>query len=135
MLTAIAHNHDFGIDTVLIPGPPVRIHARIGGHRNGSRGKEGTRKEKRREDKGRGGGIKGGERGRGERKGAGEREGKRGRTSAKTEARRRGGETTKTRSITWHPIFVALLPLRVLLQISSSLLPAVLWYTLSRLSS
>jgi hypothetical protein len=44
MLTAIAHNHDFGIDTMLVPGPPVRIHARIGGHRNGSRGKEGTRK-------------------------------------------------------------------------------------------
>jgi hypothetical protein len=51
-LTAITHNYDFGIDTVLVPGPPVRIHARIGGHRNGSRGKEGTRKEKRREDEG-----------------------------------------------------------------------------------
>ncbi len=34
-LTTIAHNHDFGIDTMLVPGPPVRIHARIGGHRNG----------------------------------------------------------------------------------------------------
>jgi hypothetical protein len=42
--TAIAHDHDFGIDTELVPGPPVRIHARIGGHRSGSRGKEGTRK-------------------------------------------------------------------------------------------
>jgi hypothetical protein len=44
VVTAIAHNHDFGIDTMLVPGPPIRIHARIGGHRSGSRGKEGTRK-------------------------------------------------------------------------------------------
>jgi len=58
-LTTIAHNHNFSIDTVFVPGPPVRIHARIGGHRSGSRGKEGTRKEKRWEDEG---GDKGGER-------------------------------------------------------------------------
>lgn len=32
-LTAVAHDHDFGINTELVPGPPVRIHARIGGHR------------------------------------------------------------------------------------------------------
>ena len=44
MLTAIAHNHDFGIDTVLVPGTPVRIHARISGHGSDLRGKEGTRK-------------------------------------------------------------------------------------------
>jgi hypothetical protein len=43
-LTAIAHNHDFGIDTVLVPGTPVQIHARIGGHGSNSRGKERTRK-------------------------------------------------------------------------------------------
>ena len=43
-LTAITHDHDFGIDTMLVSGRPVRIHARIGRHRSGSRGKEGTRK-------------------------------------------------------------------------------------------
>ena len=104
-LTAIAHNHDFGIDTVLVPGPPVRIHARIGGHRNGSRGKEGTRKRSAGRTRG---GIKGGER---ERKRIKKRE-ERGR-GAKRQADG-AAETTKTRSITWHSIFVALLPPRVL---------------------
>lgn len=118
---------------MLVPGPPVRIHARIGGHRNGSRGKEGTRKRSAGRTRG---GIKGGGRerrrgGEGEEKEKEPAKGKRGRLGAKRETRRRGGGTTKTRSITWHSIFVALLPLRVLLQISTSLLPTVLWYTLS----
>ena len=47
ILTAIAHNHDFGIDTVLVPGTPVWIHARISGHDSDLRGKEGTRKSAR----------------------------------------------------------------------------------------
>jgi hypothetical protein len=51
---------------VLVPGPPVRIHARIGGHRNGSRGKEGTRKRSAGRTRG---GIKGGERERERRRG------------------------------------------------------------------
>jgi len=43
-LTAITHNHDFGIDTVLVPGRPVRIQARIGRHCGSIRGNEGTRR-------------------------------------------------------------------------------------------
>jgi hypothetical protein len=32
-LTAITHDDNLGIDTMVIPRPPVRIHARIGRHR------------------------------------------------------------------------------------------------------
>ena len=78
MLTAIAHNHDFGIDTVLVPGTPVRIHARISGHGSDLRGKEGTRK---RSAGMRRGGDKRKEEEEEKRKGAGER--KRGETGAK----------------------------------------------------
>ena len=45
MLTAIDHNHDFGIDTVLVPGTPVWIHVRVSGHGSNLREKEGTREE------------------------------------------------------------------------------------------
>ena len=76
MLTAIAHDHYFGINTVLIPGTPIWIHARISGHGSDLRGKEGMRKRSagRRE-----GGIKGGRR---EKRGKGGRERKRGRVRA-----------------------------------------------------
>ena len=90
MLTAIAHNHDFGIDTVLVPGTPVRIHARISGHGSDLRGKEGTRKRSA-GGRGRGGGIKGRRRRRRKRrrgKGAGER--KRGRLARRNQSQGRG---------------------------------------------
>ena len=120
-LTTVAHNHDFGIDTVLVPGPPVRIHARIGGHRNGSRGKEGTRKRSagkmRGRDKRRGGRER-------ERRRKGRREkGREGVPRPREKSRRRGGKPQRrdpSRGIPITPIFVSLLPFRVLLQISSS---------------
>ena len=56
MLTAIAHDHDFGIDTALVPRTPVWIHAR---HGSDLRGRSDAQ-EKRREKEG--GGQKGGRR-------------------------------------------------------------------------
>ena len=109
-LTAIAHYHDFGIDTVLVPGPPVRIHARISGHGSDLRGKEGTRKRSAgtrgegglKEGRGGGGGEERRRRGKGSR-GEEERERLARRNQAKGAA--------KTRSITWDARFVAPLPL------------------------
>ena len=51
MLTAIAHDHDFGIDTALVPRTPVWIHAR---HGSDLRGRSDAQ-EKRREKEGGGG--------------------------------------------------------------------------------
>jgi len=113
MLTAIAHNHDFGIDTMLVPGPPVRIHARIGGHRNGSRGKEGTRK--RSAERTRGGDKRRGGREREEEKERETGKGKRGSTASKREEPTARRETTDAiHHVEFaHPIFVTLLPFRV----------------------
>ena len=52
MLTAIVYNHNFGINTVLVPETPVWIHARISGHGGDLHGKEGTRKSARVQSKG-----------------------------------------------------------------------------------
>jgi len=109
-LTAITHNHDFGIDTVLVPGRPVRIQARIGRHCGSIRGNEGTRRSsaekvgtKRKGEGGEGGERRGEERRRGRRGGEGERD---------FEAKQYNGAsvsgfaaTSKTRSITWNHLF------------------------------
>jgi hypothetical protein len=77
------------------------------------------------------GGDEGRERGRERRrKGVGNGKGREERLARRQKPDGAAGKP-QTRSITWHSIFVARLALRVLLQISSSLLPAVLWCTLS----
>lgn len=43
--TAVAHDHDFSVDTMLESGPPVGIHGGISGHRGGRGGNEGTRRK------------------------------------------------------------------------------------------
>ena len=104
MLTAITHNHDFGIDTVLVPGTPVRIHARISGHGSDLRGKEGTRKR----SAGGGGGGRGDKRKEEEeeKRGEEEKEPGRGREGDWREETKAKG-AAKTRSITWDARFVA----------------------------
>ena len=72
MLTAIAHDHDFGIDTALVPRTPVWIHAR---HGSDLRGRSDAQ-EKRREKEG------GGDKRREKRRGKGTVERKRGRIRA-----------------------------------------------------